>query len=155
MPIRAIAIIDTLSELWPRTFGFYEHGRRQLALGLKPRRIVSSCPKQEPDEPAHKIERVAFTTSRLMEFCTEKELLAQSFEWPRVVIKELVDNGLDHCEEASRRSLSCAPQAKGQSQRLGGPHAQSTPSQRSIPGPIPSAGRRRSARRGAQASPGT
>jgi hypothetical protein len=40
-------------------------------LGLKPRRIVSGRPKQEPDEPAHKIERVAFTTSRLMEFCTE------------------------------------------------------------------------------------
>ncbi len=71
--------------------------------GLKPRRVVSGRPKQEPDEPAHKIERVAFTTSRLMEFCTEKELVAQtgheSYEWPRVIVKELVDNGLDHCEE--------------------------------------------------------
>jgi Histidine kinase-, DNA gyrase B-, and HSP90-like ATPase len=71
--------------------------------GLKPRRIVSGRPK-EPDEPAHKIERVAFTTSRLMEFCTEKELVAQtgheSCEWPRVIIKELVDNGIDACEEA-------------------------------------------------------
>jgi hypothetical protein len=73
-------------------------------LGLKPRRIVPGRPRQEPDEPAHKIERVAFTTSRLMEFCTEKELVAQtgheSYEWPRVVIKELVDNGIDACEEA-------------------------------------------------------
>ncbi len=72
--------------------------------GLKPRRIVSGRPRQEPDEPAHKIERVAFTTSRLMEFCTEKELVAQtgheSYEWPRVVVKELVDNGIDACEEA-------------------------------------------------------
>jgi Histidine kinase-, DNA gyrase B-, and HSP90-like ATPase len=71
--------------------------------GLKPRRIVPGRPK-EPDEPAHKIERVAFTTSRLMEFCTEKELVAQtgheSYEWPRVIIKELVDNGIDACEEA-------------------------------------------------------
>ena len=71
--------------------------------GLKPRRIVSGRPK-EPDEPAHKIERVAFTTSRLMEFCTEKELVAQtgheSYEWLRVIVKELVDNGIDHCEEA-------------------------------------------------------
>jgi hypothetical protein len=71
--------------------------------GLKPRRIVSGRPK-EPDEPAHKIERVAFTTSRLMEFCTEKELVAQtgheSYEWPRVIIKELADNGIDACEEA-------------------------------------------------------
>lgn len=46
--------------------------------GLKPRRAVSGRPKQEPDEPAHKIERVAFTTSRLIEFCTEKELVAQT-----------------------------------------------------------------------------
>lgn len=71
--------------------------------GLTPRRIVSGRPK-EPDEPAHKIERVAFTTSRLMEFCTEKELTAQcgheSYEWPRVIIKELVDNAADACEEA-------------------------------------------------------
>jgi hypothetical protein len=71
--------------------------------GLKPRRIVSGRPK-EPDEPAHKIERVAITTSRLMEFCTEKELVAQtgheSYEWLRVIVKELVDNGIDACEEA-------------------------------------------------------
>jgi hypothetical protein len=70
---------------------------------LTPRRIVSGRPK-EPDEPAHRIERVAFTTSRLMEFCTEKELVAQtghqSYEWPRVIAKELVDNGIDACEEA-------------------------------------------------------
>jgi sRNA-binding protein len=32
--IRAIAIIDALSELWPRTFVFHERGRRQLALGI-------------------------------------------------------------------------------------------------------------------------
>jgi hypothetical protein len=71
--------------------------------GLTPRRIVSGRPK-EPDEPAHKIERVAITTSRLMEFCTEKELVAQtgheSYEWPQVIVKELVDNGIDACEEA-------------------------------------------------------
>ncbi len=70
--------------------------------GLTPRRIVSGRPK-EPDEPAHKIERVAFTTSRLMEFASEKELVAQtgheSHEWIRVIVKELVDNGLDNCEE--------------------------------------------------------
>ena len=70
--------------------------------GLQPRRIVSGRPK-EPDEPAHKIERVAITTSRLMEFCTKKELVAQtgheSYEWPQVIVKELVDNGIDICEE--------------------------------------------------------
>jgi hypothetical protein len=72
--------------------------------GLKPRRAVSGRPRQQPDEPAHKIERVAITTSRLMEFCTEKELVAQtgheSHKWPRVVVKELLDNSIDACEEA-------------------------------------------------------
>jgi len=71
--------------------------------GLTPRRIVPGRPK-EPDEPTHKIERVAFTTSRLMEFCTEKELVAQTghetYRWPEVVVKELVDNGIDACEES-------------------------------------------------------
>ena len=70
---------------------------------LKPRRDVSGRPKV-PDEPAHKIERVAFTTSRLMEFCTEKELIAQTghefYRWPCVVVKELVDNAIDAAEEA-------------------------------------------------------
>ena len=73
-------------------------------LGLKARRIVSGRPKQEPHEPAHKIERVAFTTSRLAEYCSEKELVAQTgheaHAWPRVIIKELVDNSIDACEEA-------------------------------------------------------
>ena len=71
--------------------------------GLTPRREVAGRPKRAPDEPAHKIERVAFTTSRLMEFCTEKELVAQtgheSEDWPRVVIKELTDNSINACEE--------------------------------------------------------
>jgi DNA topoisomerase VI subunit B len=73
-------------------------------LGLKARRIVSGRPKQEPHEPAHKIERVAFTTSRLAEYCSEKELVAQTgheaHAWPSVIIKELVDNSIDACEEA-------------------------------------------------------
>ncbi len=72
--------------------------------GLKPRRTVSGRPPCQPDEPAHKIDRVAFFTSRLMEFCTEKELVAQtgheSYVWPLVVVKELVDNSIDACEEA-------------------------------------------------------
>jgi hypothetical protein len=64
--------------------------------GLKPRRAVSGRPRQEPDEPAHKITRVAFATSRLAEYCSEKELVAQtgheSHAWLLVIIKELVDN---------------------------------------------------------------
>jgi hypothetical protein len=71
--------------------------------GLKPRRMVSGRPK-EPDEPSHKIERIAVRTSRLMEFCREKELVAQTgheaYLWPLVTIKELIDNAIDACEEA-------------------------------------------------------
>jgi hypothetical protein len=71
--------------------------------GLQPRRVVSGRPKL-PDEPTHKIKRVPITTSRLMEFCTEKELVAQTgheaYRWQRVVVKELVDNAIDAAEEA-------------------------------------------------------
>jgi hypothetical protein len=51
-----------------------------------------------------KLTRVPFEVSRLMEFCTERELINQTghdvWEWPLVVLKELVDNGLDEAEEA-------------------------------------------------------
>jgi hypothetical protein len=54
--------------------------------------------------PAPTLQRVAFETSRLAEFCSEKELVAQTGhpieDWPLVVLKELVDNALDACEEA-------------------------------------------------------
>jgi DNA topoisomerase VI subunit B len=48
--------------------------------------------------------RVAFRVSRLMEFCTKRELQNQTghsiYDWPLVVLKELMDNALDACEEA-------------------------------------------------------
>ena len=48
--------------------------------------------------------RLVFTTSRLAEFCSEKELVNQtghdSDDWPLVVLKELIDNALDACEES-------------------------------------------------------
>jgi hypothetical protein len=51
------------------------------------------------------LNRTTFTTSRLLEFCSRKELVAQTGhepdDWPLVIIKELVDNSLDSCEEAS------------------------------------------------------
>jgi DNA topoisomerase VI subunit B len=53
---------------------------------------------------AKKITRVPFEVSRLMEFCTQRELVNQTGhdfpEWPLVILKELVDNALDACEEA-------------------------------------------------------
>jgi DNA topoisomerase VI subunit B len=52
----------------------------------------------------HVLERQVFTTSRLAEFCSQKELVAQTGhpveQWPLVVLKELIDNALDACEEA-------------------------------------------------------
>ena len=52
----------------------------------------------------HRLERETFHTSRLLEFCSEKELTAQTGhapdEWPIYILKELVDNALDATEEA-------------------------------------------------------
>ena len=49
------------------------------------------------------LERATFRTSRLLDFCSEKELIAQAGHrpeaWPLVALKELVDNALDACEE--------------------------------------------------------
>jgi DNA topoisomerase VI subunit B len=48
--------------------------------------------------------RHVFKTSRLIEFCSEKELVNQTGhsadDWPLVGLKELVDNALDAAEEA-------------------------------------------------------
>jgi hypothetical protein len=61
--------------------------------------LRKSKTKAEP-----KLTRVAFTVSRLMEFCTKRELQNQTGhsvdDWPLVVLKELMDNALDACEEA-------------------------------------------------------
>jgi DNA topoisomerase VI subunit B len=50
------------------------------------------------------LERTTFKTSRLAEFCSEKEVVNQTGhdaeDWPLVVLKEVVDNALDACEEA-------------------------------------------------------
>jgi Histidine kinase-, DNA gyrase B-, and HSP90-like ATPase len=51
-----------------------------------------------------RLERVAFRTSRLLDFVGRRELTAQIGHapdvWPAVIIKELVDNAVDACEEA-------------------------------------------------------
>lgn len=50
------------------------------------------------------LNRKHFETSRLLDFFSEKELIAQTghqvSEWPLVIGKELFDNALDACEEA-------------------------------------------------------
>ena len=50
------------------------------------------------------LERTTFRTSRLLDFASEKELVAQTGHqkdaWPVVILKELVDNAIDAAEEA-------------------------------------------------------
>jgi DNA topoisomerase VI subunit B len=52
----------------------------------------------------HSLRRATFRTSRLLDFASEKELVAQTGhrrdDWPLVILKELVDNAIDACEEA-------------------------------------------------------
>jgi DNA topoisomerase VI subunit B len=53
---------------------------------------------------AHRLSRETFKTSRLLDFCSERELTKQighsSDQWPLVILKELVDNAIDAAEEA-------------------------------------------------------
>jgi len=66
--------------------------------------IVAKPKRATRKKPEPKLTRVAFRVSRLMEFCTRRELQNQTGhgveQWPLVVLKELVDNALDACEEA-------------------------------------------------------
>lgn len=49
------------------------------------------------------LQRTTFKTSRLLDFASEKELVAQTGHqpdaWPLVCLKELVDNSIDACED--------------------------------------------------------
>jgi DNA topoisomerase VI subunit B len=60
--------------------------------------------RETPAKSPRKLTRVPFQVSRLMEFCNRRELVNQTghdaSEWQLVVLKELVDNALDECEEA-------------------------------------------------------
>jgi DNA topoisomerase VI subunit B len=51
-----------------------------------------------------RLERTTFSTSRLLDFASEKELVAQTGHqrdaWPVVLLKELVDNAIDAAEES-------------------------------------------------------
>jgi len=55
------------------------------------------------------LNRTTLRTNRLMEFCSRKELIAQTGHqpdaWPMVILKELVDNALDGAEETGTPPL--------------------------------------------------
>ncbi len=80
----------------------------EQAKSVEPERSVfTNCGNAEDQETlvksAKRLTRVPFKVSRLMEFCTYRELVNQTghddSEWPLVVLKELVDNALDAAEE--------------------------------------------------------
>jgi DNA topoisomerase VI subunit B len=56
---------------------------------------------------AQVLTRTTFRTSRLLDFLSREELVAQTGhrqeDWLLVVLKELTDNSLDACEEARSR----------------------------------------------------
>jgi DNA topoisomerase VI subunit B len=65
----------------------------------------SRAPSQRARTAPHHITRETFSTSRLLEFCSERELVTQTghavAEWLLVILKELVDNGVDSAEEVN------------------------------------------------------
>ena len=75
------------------------------ATTLPDKHSLSPAEAKRLTDPPRVAGRTTFTTSRLLDFFSEKELTAQTghatAQWPIVVLKELVDNALDACEEAN------------------------------------------------------
>jgi hypothetical protein len=65
---------------------------------------ISTAGERQHQTSVPKLRRTTFRTCRLLDFASEKELRAQighvRSDWPVVVLKELIDNALDACEEA-------------------------------------------------------
>jgi hypothetical protein len=74
-------------------------GIQQAKSTRSKRNIFTNCGEGD----GRKLTRVPFKVSRLMEFCTLRELVNQTghndWAWPLVIIKECIDNGIDNCEE--------------------------------------------------------
>src|SRR5215469_4329068 len=81
----------------------YAAQRRRLRCVHSPSQEDLHLMVREPS-PSKELHRVTFQTSREMDFFTERELVTQTGhgkdEWPLVIVKELMDNALDACEEA-------------------------------------------------------
>lgn len=65
---------------------------------------TTTAEKSRVDTAPPRLNRTTLTTSRLLDFCSERELVAQVGHqieyWPVVVLKELLDNALDACDDA-------------------------------------------------------
>jgi DNA topoisomerase VI subunit B len=99
---RSADVIRPADQRWDDT----RSGQKVLALLLQVHPILTDCTDHTDRKPrmSSTLERTTFKTSRLLEFCTRKELTIQTGQqvetWPLVCLKELVDNGLDAAEEA-------------------------------------------------------
>jgi DNA topoisomerase VI subunit B len=66
--------------------------------------VRTSAPAHKTYQTKPTLQRVTFHTSRQLDYLTEKALATQTghskAQWPLVVLKECLDNGLDACEEA-------------------------------------------------------
>jgi DNA topoisomerase VI subunit B len=75
-----------------------------LQIVAKSKRRTARHKSESKAKAETKLTRVAFKVSRLMEFCSQRELQNQTghslYDWPLVVGKEAMDNALDACEEA-------------------------------------------------------
>jgi DNA topoisomerase VI subunit B len=71
---------------------------------MHPQNSKPLLPRKGGGKSKSTLERTPFTTSRLLEFFSEKELNMQIGQpqhlWPVALVKELVDNALDACESA-------------------------------------------------------
>lgn len=92
-----------MSPGWPSSFPFLA---QVLALKIDAMQApIESQINRLADKAARRpvLERTTLRTSRLLDFCSQKELTAQTGHqieaWPLVLVKELVDNALDACEE--------------------------------------------------------
>ena len=76
-----------------------------LDLAVVPLESHGEVSRQRPEiGRQHRLSPQVFSTSRLLDFATKRELTAQIGHqpamWPQVVVKELVDNALDAAEQA-------------------------------------------------------
>jgi hypothetical protein len=83
-------------------------------------------PSRNGHKAARNLNRTTFRTSREMDFFSAKELIAQTghgrWDWPLLIVKELLDNALDACEEADVPPvLDVAADAAGITVRDNGP----------------------------------
>ena len=94
----------------PKGFPAQPHPQRTKSAGPRQDTGRKGCtctttlPHSRAQSKPQSSRATTFQTSCLSDFCSEKELTAQTGhgpdEWPLVILKELVDNALDACEEA-------------------------------------------------------